>query len=291
VHALSDVDLSVDRGALVAVMGPSGSGKSTLLTMPEASKSPPKVTSSWPGNPCSQCARRSSPSSSSQHWLRLPRFQSWPMTAVENVSLPLELDGISQKAAHGAGMTALEDWDFSTGQSLPDELSGGERQRVASRAPSWRTQLLLADEPRRVGFGEWRRRHAHDPCRVSSRCAAVVVTHDAQLASWADRVVFLRDGRVVDQTMPPPSPNRCSIPRRRVAPNTDEHRIADEPTGQRRRARASGHDALGVATRASRVAPATAHHCPHYGRGRRHGCRRRRVGHTPMPRHQASAPT
>jgi len=91
---------------------------------------------------------------------------------------------------------------------FPDQLSGGERQRVAiARAVVGERSLLLADEP----SGALDSTNAESVMRlVLAACrrgvAAVVVTHDAQLASWADRVVFLRDGRVVDQTTPPPTP-------------------------------------------------------------------------------------
>jgi putative ABC transport system ATP-binding protein len=87
-------------------------------------------------------------------------------------------------------------------------MSGGERQRVSiARAVVGDRQLLLADEPSGAldsTNGETVMRMILGACRRGM--AAVVVTHDAQLASWADRVVFLRDGRVVDQTMAPPSP-------------------------------------------------------------------------------------
>src|SRR5208282_3373061 len=96
----------------------------------------------------------------------------------------------------------------------PDELSGGERQRVAiARAAVGERHLLLADEP----SGALDSTNSEAVMRmILSACkegiAAVVVTHDAQLASWADRVVFLRDGRVVDQTVPPPSPESLLEP-------------------------------------------------------------------------------
>ena len=90
----------------------------------------------------------------------------------------------------------------------PDELSGGERQRVAiARAVVGERHLLLADEPSGAldsTNSEVVMRMILTACKQG--VAAVVVTHDAQLASWADRVVFLRDGRVVDQTVPPLSP-------------------------------------------------------------------------------------
>jgi len=131
------------------------------------------------------------------------------LTAVENVALPLELDGVGGKKAQAAGMAVLEELGLEDRAThYPDELSGGERQRVSiARAVVGERQLLLADEPSGAldsTNGEAVMRMILAACKQG--VAAVVVTHDAQLASWADRVVFLRDGRVVDQTMPPPSP-------------------------------------------------------------------------------------
>ncbi len=131
------------------------------------------------------------------------------LNAVENVALPLELDGVGAKKARVAGMEALEELGIGD-QALrfPDELSGGERQRVAiARAVVGDRHLLLADEP----SGALDSVNAEAVMRlVRAACqrgvAGVIVTHDAQLASWADRVVFLRDGRIVDQTSPPAGP-------------------------------------------------------------------------------------
>ena len=97
---------------------------------------------------------------------------------------------------------------------FPDELSGGERQRVAiARAVVGERRLLLADEP----SGALDSVNAEAVMRlVRAACqggvAGVVVTHDAQLASWADRVVFLRDGRISDQTAPLPGPESLLTP-------------------------------------------------------------------------------
>ena len=125
------------------------------------------------------------------------------LTAAENVALPLELDGIGQHAARAAGLAALDELGLADrADRFPDDLSGGERQRVAiARAVVGDRRLLLADEP--TGAldsvnGEAVMRLLRAACKRG--VAGVVVTHDAQLASWADRVVFLRDGRVVDQT-------------------------------------------------------------------------------------------
>jgi putative ABC transport system ATP-binding protein len=221
VHALRTVDLSVDAGELVAVMGPSGSGKSTLLTIAGSLEQPSSGEVLVGGEALAAMSRNGR--------ARLRRraigyvFQDFNLlaglTAVENVALPLELDGVHAKTARAAGMRALEELGLTDRASrYPDELSGGERQRVAiARAVVGDRQLLLADEPSGAldsVNAEAVMRLVHTACRRGM--AGVVVTHDAQLASWADRVVFLRDGRVVDQTAPAagpesllePSPNR-----------------------------------------------------------------------------------
>jgi len=130
------------------------------------------------------------------------------LTALENVSLPLELDDMSARKARTLAMTALENVGLAERAGhFPDELSGGERQRVAiARAVVGERHLLLADEPSGAldsANGEAVMKMIRGACKQG--VAAVVVTHDAHLASWADRVVFLKDGRIVDQTVPPPS--------------------------------------------------------------------------------------
>jgi len=217
VHALRGVDLSVEAGAMVAVMGPSGSGKSTLLTIAGSLEEPTSGDVVVGGNPLSRMSRSAK--------ARLRRrtvgyvFQDFNLlpglTAAENVALPLELDGTSAKAARAAGLRALEGLGLSERASqFPDQLSGGERQRVAiARAVVGDRRLLLADEPSGAldsVNAEEVMRLLHEACKRG--VAAVVVTHDAQLASWADRVVFLRDGLIVDQTAPPAGPESLLMP-------------------------------------------------------------------------------
>jgi putative ABC transport system ATP-binding protein len=211
VHALQNIELSVDAGSLVAVMGASGSGKSTLLTIAGSLEDPTSGEVYVGGVPLSKLSRNGK--------ARLRRqsvgyvFQDYNLlaglSAAENVSLPLELDGVAARKAQAAALESLEDFGLKDrASSYPDQLSGGERQRVAiARAVVGKRQLLLADEP----SGALDSTNAEAVMRlILAAChrgmAAVVVTHDAQLASWADRVVFLRDGRVVDQTLPFESP-------------------------------------------------------------------------------------
>ncbi len=211
VQALRDISLSVAAGSMVAVMGPSGSGKSTLLTISGTLEEPTsgavlvggQDVARMPGGARARLRRRAI-GYVFQDFNLLPG-----LTAAENVSLPLELDGMSARRAHLAGLKALEDLGLGDrARHFPDQLSGGERQRVAiARAVVGERSLLLADEPSGAldsANGEAVMRLIHTYCKRGT--AAVVVTHDAQLASWADRVVFLRDGRIVDQTMPPAGP-------------------------------------------------------------------------------------
>ncbi len=124
------------------------------------------------------------------------------------MSLPLELDGVPARRAQHVAIALLEELGLAARAAhFPDELSGGERQRVAiARAVIGERSLLLADEPSGAldsVNGEAVMRMVLAACRRG--VAAVVVTHDAKLASWADRVVFIQDGRIVDQTVPPPT--------------------------------------------------------------------------------------
>src|SRR5213075_3150131 len=187
VDALRDVSLAVDEGELVAVMGPSGSGKSTLLTIAGTLEEPTKGEVLVGGTAVSGMSRNDR--------ARLRRrsigyvFQDFNLlaglTAAENVSLPLELDGVSMRTARVAAMAALEELGIA-GESnrFPDELSGGERQRVAiARAVVGDRHLLLADEPSGAldsVNAEAVMRLVRNSCRVG--VAGVVVTHDAQLA-------------------------------------------------------------------------------------------------------------
>ncbi len=217
VHALTDINLDVEAGSMVAVMGPSGSGKSTLLTIAGSLEEPSSGEVIVAGAELTKMPRNAK--------ARLRRrcigfvFQDYNLlpglTAAENVTLPLELDGMPARKARVKGLTALDELGLGErASSFPDQLSGGERQRVAiARAVVGERRLLLADEPSGAldsANGEAVMRLIHAACKRG--VAAVVVTHDAQLASWADRVVFLRDGRVTDRTAPPRGPESLLEP-------------------------------------------------------------------------------
>ena len=211
VHALQEIDLTVAPGEMVAVMGPSGSGKSSLLTIAGTLEDATGGEVHVDGHAVGGMSR--------EQKAQLRRrsigfvFQDFNLlaglTAAENVAMPLELDGTSASRARVAALAALDELGLADrAHHFPDDLSGGERQRVAiARALVGDRRLLLADEP--TGAldsvnGEAVMRLLRDLTRRGA--SAVVVTHEAQLASWADRVVFLRDGRLVDQTATPAGP-------------------------------------------------------------------------------------
>lgn len=211
VNALVDVNLGVASGELVAVMGPSGSGKTTLLSLAGGLDRPTSGDVLVDGESLAQ--------KNASELARLRRrrvgyvFQQYNLidglTAVENVSIPLELDGVARRDATLAAMQALELMGLSDlAHRFPDELSGGEQQRTAiARAVVGDRALLLADEPTGAldtVTGESVLRLMRTHCESGG--AGVLVTHDARLAAWADRVVFLRDGHVIDVTEGPPSP-------------------------------------------------------------------------------------
>jgi putative ABC transport system ATP-binding protein len=210
VHALRGVDLAVDAGELVAVMGPSGSGKSTLLTCAGGLDQPTSGEILIDGNDITTLSRNAVAA------LRRRRigyvFQDFnlipALTAVENVALPLELDGARARTARKYAEAALLEVAIGDlANRFPDDMSGGQRQRVAiARAIVGERRLLLADEPTGAldsDTGEAVLQLLRDRCDQHG-IGGVLVTHDARHAAWADRVVYLRDGVLVGQAGPLP---------------------------------------------------------------------------------------
>jgi putative ABC transport system ATP-binding protein len=211
VHALRGVSMDVRAGELVAVMGPSGSGKSTLLHLAGGLDSPTSGDVIIEGVPLSSLSRRG--------LAELRRrsvgyvFQDFnlipALTAAENVALPRELDGIRARQARSDALQALAEVGLEElADRFPDDMSGGQQQRVAiARALVGDRRLVLADEPTGAldsETGEAVLRLLRT--RVDEGAAGVLVTHEARHAAWADRVVFLRDGRMIDETGWAPDP-------------------------------------------------------------------------------------
>jgi putative ABC transport system ATP-binding protein len=212
VVALHPTNLSVSAGELVAIMGPSGSGKTTLLSLVGGLDRPSggrvivdgSDVGSLNAGRLAQLRRRT------VGYVFQDLNLLTGLTARENVAIPLELDGHSPREARREAEAALEAVGLaSLADRFPDELSGGEQQRVAiARALVGGRRIILADEPTGAldsitGESVMRllRRHCDDGG------SGILVTHDAAHAAWADRVVFLRDGRIVDQARSAASPD------------------------------------------------------------------------------------
>ena len=205
VHALDGVDLDVADGEFIAVMGPSGSGKSTLLHVLGALDVPDSGDIVLDGKDLAKLSRaeladvrRQSVGFVFQFFNLVP-----VLTIGENVALPAVLDGVGEKDAADRAQAVLASLGLESQEDkLPAQLSGGEQQRVAvARAVINSPALLLADEP----TGNLDRASGADVLRLFGTLnddgqTVVIVTHDPAVASHAARVVFMRDGRLVDET-------------------------------------------------------------------------------------------
>jgi putative ABC transport system ATP-binding protein len=211
VVALDNVSLSVEPGEFVAIMGPSGSGKSTLLHLAGALDRPTSGRVLIGGRELASL-RPAGLADVLRHQIGFV-FQSpnllGSLTAAENVALPLELAGMRPKRAMVTALRLLDSVGLvAVANRFPSRLSGGEQQRVAiARAVVGGRSLLLADEP--TGAldslsGESVMNLLRQQCAAG--CAVVLVTHDVRHAAWANRVVFLRDGRITDEAVSPAGP-------------------------------------------------------------------------------------
>jgi len=217
VEALRGVDLDLGAGELVAVMGPSGSGKSTLLHLAGGLDVPTSgqvvvdgVDVGGLSLRARAALRRRSVGYVFQDLNLVPA-----LTAVENVMLPRELDGVPTRTARQEAYEALAEVDVhDLADRFPDEMSGGQQQRVAiARALVGPRRIVLADEPTGAldtSTGEQVMRVLR--ARIDAGAAGLLVTHEARHAAWADRVVFLRDGLVVDSAGPVAGPEALLVP-------------------------------------------------------------------------------
>lgn len=205
VAALRDVSFAVEAGEFVAVMGPSGSGKSSLLALAGGLDVASQGEVYLQDTPLGSLGladlarlRRRAVGYVFQDFNLIPT-----LTALENAALPLELDGWKPSKAHRVARNSLRQVGIEhLAERFMDQLSGGQQQRVAiARAIIGERSLILADEPTGAldsvtgnGVLEVLRE------RADAGTAVVMVTHEPRHAAWADRVVFLKDGRIVDQS-------------------------------------------------------------------------------------------
>jgi putative ABC transport system ATP-binding protein len=210
---MTDVSLRIAPGELVAVMGPSGCGKSTLLHLAGGLEDPDAGAVLVGGRDLATVDATARAALRRQEvgyvFQRLNLVVS--LTALENVMLPLDLEGVRQREARTRAREALAAVGLTDSlDRYPDDFSGGQQQRIAvARALVVERQLVLADEPTgsldTVTGDAVIELLAGLPATTGA--AVVLVTHEPRYAAWADRVVFLRDGRIVDESVaPPPRP-------------------------------------------------------------------------------------
>jgi len=207
VTALDHVNLSVNPGEFVAIMGPSGCGKSTLLHLIGGLDRPSDGKVVIDGTSIAEMnddriteLRRRKIGFVFQFFNLIP-----VLNAIENAALPITLGGVKPAEAQKKAAEWLTRFGLSSRlASRPDQLSGGEQQRVAiARALAAEPALILADEPTGnldTRSGDEIAGLMRDVAKKYGR-TVVMVTHDPRIAAYADRIVFLKDGKIVDETL------------------------------------------------------------------------------------------
>lgn len=203
VHALRGVDLVIEKGASIAIMGTSGSGKSTMMNIMGCLDQPTKGQYLLNGKDVSRLSRAQLAEVRGRMIGFV--FQSFNLlsrtTALENVELPLLYQGIGARERHRRAMEALERVGLDKRYDHhPNQLSGGQQQRVAiARALVGKAPIIMADEP----TGNLDTRTSHEVMAIlqglgDQGITVILVTHEADIAAHARRVITLRDGLIVD---------------------------------------------------------------------------------------------
>lgn len=203
VHALSGVDLTIDAGEYVAIMGPSGSGKSTLMNIIGALDLPTSGTYTLDGIDVSNMTDDQQARIRNQRiGFVFQQFNLLPRTsALKQVALPLMYGGYSKKERNAKAEAALQ--SVGLGDRIdhrPDELSGGQQQRVAiARALATDPSIILADEPTGALDSQTGAEIMDLFDELNARGMTIImVTHESEVAERARRTIWLRDGLIVD---------------------------------------------------------------------------------------------
>jgi putative ABC transport system ATP-binding protein len=219
VHALRGVDLTIETGSSIAIMGTSGSGKSTMMNLMGCLDQPSKGSYHLSGK---DVARLSKAQLADVRGRMIGFvFQSFNLlsrtTALENVEMPLMYQGIGARERHARAMGALAHVGLKGREDhTPSQLSGGQQQRVAiARALVTNAPMIMADEP----TGALDTRTSYEVMSILQGLVAegktlILVTHEADIAAYASRVITLRDGLIID--------DKTQVPVKAVAPPAEK---------------------------------------------------------------------
>jgi len=203
-HALKGVNMDVCTGEMTLLMGPSGSGKTTLLSIMGVILKPTAGSVRIVGQEVATLPEKRLPALRLRHiGFVFQGFNLFPtLTAAENVAIALDLKGVRGLAARQRSRELLDRVGLSGKCSAyPADLSGGQKQRVAiARALAGDPEIILADEPTAAldkASGQLVMEMLHELAHEKSR-AVVIVTHDARVIDYADRVVRIEDGRIIE---------------------------------------------------------------------------------------------
>jgi putative ABC transport system ATP-binding protein len=215
VHALRGVDLVIEKGSSIAIMGTSGSGKSTMMNIMGCLDQPTKGSYALNGKDVSRLSRAELADVRGRMIGFV--FQSFNLlsrtSALENVEMPLLYQGVPSRQRHKRAMEALERVSLADrADHHSSQLSGGQQQRVAiARALVGNAPIIMADEP----TGNLDTKTSYEVMAILQELVAqgitvVLVTHEPDISAYARRVVTLRDGLIVEDKLQDPNPYRAA---------------------------------------------------------------------------------
>ena len=207
-HVLRGIDLGVESGELVSIMGASGSGKSTLLNIIGILDNQDEGNYTLDGSQISMLSERAAAELRNRHIGFI--FQSFNLlgfkNAAENVALPLFYQGVRRRKRNAVAVKYLEMVGLADrAEHIPSEMSGGERQRVAiARALIAEPSIILADEP----TGALDSHTSSEVMQILKKLnddgkTILIVTHEADIAAQTKRIIYMRDGKIVDDKADP----------------------------------------------------------------------------------------
>jgi putative ABC transport system ATP-binding protein len=215
VHALRGLDLTIEHGSSIAIMGPSGSGKSTLMNIMGCLDQPTKGSYLLDGRDVARLSRAQLADVRGRMIGFV--FQSFNLlsrtSALENVEMPLMYQGIKSSERHRRAMEALRKVGLENREDHhSNQLSGGQQQRVAiARALVTDAPVIMADEP----TGNLDSKTSYEVMAILQKCVkegrtVILVTHEADIAAYASRVITLRDGSMISDKMQEPIDARAA---------------------------------------------------------------------------------